>query len=1017
MILVTSHAWASEAHTTEAKIYVVLGFHANFYHSWRGDTPDEAGFGTDIRVVRGILDILERAREQGIHVRASWDFDNLFTLESILPRYAPDIIARVRSRVAGGLDEVIVAPYNNGMFSAMTAEEMRAVVRWAVRNPWGSGVADVFGAHTPVLRPQEYMFTTGTIPLLRQEGIQGVVLAYSNYPFTAFSNFVPALPVEQRFHPLWLQTEPNGPRILLLPAVSIGDVLNFGSFELWLLRLRQWQQSQAEPPDLLLYMNFDADADTWLPMPLPRLLRWLPNTRGLEEYIEVVHRYEWAVFTTLGDFSRTHAPRGQVLVRQDMADGAWDGQYSWAEKFPSQQLWTQLEQSRLAERRAMALSRHIDERARAHVEALLFEGRDSAFFERLRALSTTHFGMSTPLVNEERQAVAEGIAARTRDRALEALRSAAHALRRHRTTRSGCDYQLLVQDCRTSGGTADTTVRIPLWWPQRAEHVAVSSDGGQAWTAAWFSEELADGSVAGEVWVRLSLAPLEQHRLCVHFGGARGSEEPPDAPAPTNTEAVSGGNSASAGAAPALRPAWDAAGRLVSLRLGDHELASSEFIDPFITYRVTTGLKRFHAAWEDAGEDARADHRSVVRRQSRATISLPVEGETALAAITVTWTAFARAPWLVADVDVAYSYTPKRDVLHGIQQKLRRYLDLRWVEVAPFPIAPNLTGTRQRPLRVWKHNWLGVTSVYDLDYAHINAANAPLDSFNHQVTAGWVAVSDGRKGLLVAQSADAWSSPAFTPMRLREQNGEQRLWINPFGSYHGKQMSYAHLGGSGIAQEIAERKGAQFRPNGPSFNGQRQRFRLLLAAYEGDEPPPALQDTAAAFFYPPAVVYLDSPARAEVLLPEDMRAWIERRATQSPQPSLPAGAPRAFLVNPTQGAAHLVWDPPASGNDFSYEVEWRAVQESNWQQRAVRATRASIEGLVDGQEYEFRVRAVSQAGTRGEWSAIERARIGAVPATGFGAEAKTLEFGLLVRAFYHSTRAALTAWWLRLTTQ
>ena len=43
------------------KVYAMLGFHSNFYHSWRGDTPDEAGFGTDIRVVREILRILDVA--------------------------------------------------------------------------------------------------------------------------------------------------------------------------------------------------------------------------------------------------------------------------------------------------------------------------------------------------------------------------------------------------------------------------------------------------------------------------------------------------------------------------------------------------------------------------------------------------------------------------------------------------------------------------------------------------------------------------------------------------------------------------------------------------------------------------------------------------------------------------------------------------------------------------------------------------------------------------------------------
>jgi len=43
------------------KVYVALGFHINFYHSWRGDTPDEAGFGTDIRVIRKVIEMLDRA--------------------------------------------------------------------------------------------------------------------------------------------------------------------------------------------------------------------------------------------------------------------------------------------------------------------------------------------------------------------------------------------------------------------------------------------------------------------------------------------------------------------------------------------------------------------------------------------------------------------------------------------------------------------------------------------------------------------------------------------------------------------------------------------------------------------------------------------------------------------------------------------------------------------------------------------------------------------------------------------
>lgn len=31
----------------DTKVYGTLGFYINFCHSWRDDTPDEAGFGTD----------------------------------------------------------------------------------------------------------------------------------------------------------------------------------------------------------------------------------------------------------------------------------------------------------------------------------------------------------------------------------------------------------------------------------------------------------------------------------------------------------------------------------------------------------------------------------------------------------------------------------------------------------------------------------------------------------------------------------------------------------------------------------------------------------------------------------------------------------------------------------------------------------------------------------------------------------------------------------------------------------
>ena len=74
---------------TPHKVFIAFGFHANLYHSFRGDTNDENGFGQDIRVIRHTIGELERLNCSGIPARAVWDFDNLFSLQEILSRHAP----------------------------------------------------------------------------------------------------------------------------------------------------------------------------------------------------------------------------------------------------------------------------------------------------------------------------------------------------------------------------------------------------------------------------------------------------------------------------------------------------------------------------------------------------------------------------------------------------------------------------------------------------------------------------------------------------------------------------------------------------------------------------------------------------------------------------------------------------------------------------------------------------------------------------------------------------------------
>ena len=115
----------------ENKIHVAYGFHVNCYHSYRGDTNDNLGFGSDIRIIRKILDVLTDLNEKGIPVKGTWDTENFFSLQKILPEYAPDIIKKMKERVKKYGDENIIMGYNNGALSAMTEDEFRESINLA----------------------------------------------------------------------------------------------------------------------------------------------------------------------------------------------------------------------------------------------------------------------------------------------------------------------------------------------------------------------------------------------------------------------------------------------------------------------------------------------------------------------------------------------------------------------------------------------------------------------------------------------------------------------------------------------------------------------------------------------------------------------------------------------------------------------------------------------------------------------------------------------------------------------
>ncbi len=936
------------------KVYVTLGFHINFYHSWRGDTPDEAGFGTDIRVMREVLKILDHANEAGLKARGYWDTEVYWTFQEILPKHSPDILEGMRRRVDTGLDEIVLGPFNNGANHAATADEFRASVKWAIENEWGSGLKQLFGKVAPYYRPQETMFTSGQESILKECGVDGVLLYYAGVPFNTISSFIPTLNDEQRYNPLWFRSHEDQPPLVMLPCIAAADLIEQVSLENLMLDLHQRQLRGEIQSDVMININEDADLETWLPVKLPKAISWFPNMGGLEEFIRVVNKYPWADFTVPSEYVATHPPRAEVLVRQDLADGGFDGNYSWAEKSASIRAWTLLEQSRIASYRAETLAK----RAGLNLDLALWDGMDSSFFQRLIGLTTTHFGMSTPIINEERQNKAFSILGNAHQIAEDAERQAARALQQPTTALYDFEIYPTPPSRNTLGAPTRTPVNLPIILTAGVHAIFVEDESGARVQASLTDlDSLPDGKTSAQARFVADLKPGDSFRIRIQASAAT--------PAPSVRH---------------LKNKWlevnfSETHGIESFICNGESVGAVDFLDPFVTYDKQTFRT---AGYEFVNLNGEVwDGLQRVRLRTCIPMQTP-EGEFTNE-LTYTFTLFDELPYLFVDVEARYAYTPPRQVIHNLTQKLRRLMDLRWVETAPFQLTPALTAPAEKPLRVWKHNYMGVTAYYDLNYGQINPKNRNLDSFNHQVTAGWVAVSNGKQGLLVGENAQALTSMAFCPMRLQERDGIQSVFLNPFGSYYGKQFDYSHLGGNGNGKVFMQTFSGALQPNGPSFNGETLNFSLMLAPYSGDEPPQDLQNDAAAHFYAAGVIVHSAPPEMNAVTINDIERFIlsEKRRAQL-ESNLPLNPPTAFLVNPSLNAVDLVWDAPRDGLVTGYEIHWRYLTDAEWQSAEIDAlTRWHIDGLVDSQPMQFKIRSV-RGGVYSAWTPEQSCTPGAV---------------------------------------
>ena len=372
-------------------VYLAFSMHTNLYHSFRGNSDGEDGFGKDIRVIRNTLDWLDTLPE----VHADWDIENFFSIDGgegygygWLKTDAPDIIERIRARREAGQDGIRLMSWNNGLVSWQTFEEFEQSVERAK-----TSYTNAFGSFDPGVQPQENTFSPDHVGWYRQLGIEWITLFNSMTPFTGFPLDHP-LQGREGYNPVTLRDGDD--TMVMVPVYHHGDVVDHGSLAGWARQL-----SDQFEGDTLLVIHFDADAESWLNFNLE---------------IEAAAELDFVRFTTIQGYLDSHQPVGSMELPGDLADGVGDGFQSWAEKQVNQEVSTKVAQARQLTDWARNL---------APGDTGVNDLVEDALVPRLLTLSTTNFGLAAPYLHPDREADAQMFADDSVDAAQAAFDAAA----------------------------------------------------------------------------------------------------------------------------------------------------------------------------------------------------------------------------------------------------------------------------------------------------------------------------------------------------------------------------------------------------------------------------------------------------------------------------------------------------------------------------------------------------------------------------------------------------------------
>ncbi len=843
---------------TEHNVYVALGFHANLYHSFRDDSNTESGFGKDIRIIRGIIDIFDEFNKNGIDAKAVWDIENLFTLEEFLPEYAPDIIKDINRGIKENGDEVIIMSYNNGLASAMTKDEFRYSIEKAITNEWGSGVQDLFGEYSPIVRPQEMMATPGNYDLYNDMGIDTICLYYSAITFDTFRVFIPQLTLEQAHNPLMYKNPNTGEQIRVIPTYNIGDLIENKNLNEWAEMLHREQLRGNIDNDVLIFINFDADNEYWTGMNLPDIVKWLPNAGGLNQLIGDVSKLEYVKFTTLKEYIDTHDTVKDIYFGQDTADGCFNGYSSWSEKSYNSSTYTEIVNNR---RQHSFINKIFIEDIKSKIPDSIQTHLDKSYKERMRLLSTTNFGLAAPFLARGREIRIKEIIDNMKLYSDKATKGTLEYVK-HKYLKdiilpeldnTELDFieNFILANLEYENNIMGSFFSIPVKIDDinNIDFYIYDENGKQKNCKVYMINDINNEYKNIKVY-----SPINEMNDMKVYYLYKGPKKQSNVNKKRTTFASN----------ETLRNNQIK----VTINKTTKEITKVAFNG---TNQLDNDSLISKIRYQDQIYKADIDKISVLNDGSHGVASVKMEGSFPIQLreneqfnklankysnkIKYIFTLIDDLPFLFVDVEIHYPDTQRDNFIKPTSTRLIRKIDKNWKEVAPLELKYLFKANKERPFKILKRNFLGVQSSYQVDYFIHSDKNLNLSNINNHITSSYVGLTNGYNGIVIGMDNTISSNFAFCPMKMTYNKSDETfsMMLNPFGSYYGEQY-YQPTWGNGIGFDMTLAQGEQFSPSAPSYNGYRDKFSVVISFFEGNEIPLNIKRSLVLFADPPYVI-------------------------------------------------------------------------------------------------------------------------------------------------------------------